>query len=371
MTQDPGKFKLILSCVLVSILVALTYLVFESAVHSSINYLWQTLFKTATTRWLVVPLSIVGALVFFGLQHRFDPKSENHESHSLGGNPITPTLRNFITILGLGFFSLVGGASLGPEAVLVPASVLIGGALAFQVFRTSEVATKALTAAATMALMTAFFHSFIIGLLSVFLVMKTAQVRLSARLFIVAVVASASSYLTLNTIDPSNQYFNFPIITWRIALLDILGGVILIAAGYTATFALKYLHKQFVQYRSRTKLKTWWGLALLAGFGLSLFYLLGGPLVEFTGNESIAPLVNRAPTMSLTGLLVILGIKLVVIGWSKAMGYRGGLIFPMIFVASTLVVVLQAYFGHLNFGIGLIAAMIGILAAEGKAHILL
>ncbi len=64
-------------------------------------------------------------------------------------------------------------------------------------------------------------------------------------------------------------------------------------------------------------------------------------------------------------------MKLVAIAWSRSMGYRGGLIFPMIFVASALVLILIQIFPQVNFGVGLIAALVGIFAAEKKAKVLL
>jgi H+/Cl- antiporter ClcA len=371
MKRNTDQLKLLLSCIPVGIVVALTYFLFEAAVRNSIHYIWISVFNSQNLCYEVLPLAVIGALIFFGLQHRLDPGSQNYETRGLGGNPITPTLKNLGIILGLGFLSLVGGASLGPEAILVPASVLIGAGIGSRLFKTNHEASQGLAAAALMALMAAFFHSFIIGVLSVFLVMQQSKTKLSPGLVLVAVVSSASSYLTLHLIDPSNRYFNFPVLTWRVAFIDLFVGLILIVAGYLATYALKYAHSAFVRLRSRASLSQWWQLAIAAGVGLGLFYLLGGPLVEFTGNESIAPLVAQASSLGIIGVLIVLLVKLLVIGWSKAIGYRGGLIFPMIFVASALTSLLQLGFRDLSFGTGLIAALSGILMAERKAKILL
>lgn len=366
-----NRLKLLLACAIVGIIVASVYYLFESAVHNSITYIWTGLFHSESDRLLVIPLAVVGALIFFGLQHRYDRKSENHESHGLGGEPISPTLTNLGIILGLGYLSLVVGAALGPEAVLVPASVLVGTGLGLRFFKHDNAAIKALGAAAITALMAAFFHSYIIGILSVYLVMQTTKVRLSLQLLVIAVIASVSSYLTLQIIDPTDHYFYFPVFTWRIAVIDVVFGLVLVGAGYIATFALKYAHQLVVGYRERAKLTAWVQLATIAGLGISLFYLLGGPLVEFTGNLSIAPLINQAPALGGIGLVIIITVKLLVIGWSKAMGYRGGLIFPMIFVASAMTAFVQLYVHNLDIGIGIIAAVIGLLAAERRARILL
>ena len=371
MSQPKAKIKLLLSCILVSLLVTLTYYLFEYAIHHSITYIWNTVFDTQNKRVLVIPLAIVGALLFYGLQHYLDPKSEKQESHGIGGDPIKPTLNKLILVLLIGFFSLVGGASLGPEAILVPACMIIGGYVGLKLFKHDANLAKALPAAAVMALMTAFFHSYIIGILSVLLVAKIAKTKVNIQLIIIAVLSSVTAYLFLNFIDPKNSYFNFPHFTWKIALIDITMGVALIVAGYISTFILKFIHTVVVSLKNRVNLSNWWLLAMVAGIGLSLIYIIGGPLVEFTGNESIAPLIKQASSLGLWGVFWIFIIKLLAIGWSKSLGYRGGLIFPMIFVASSLVAMSQLLASDVNFGIGIIAAVAGMLIAEKKAHILL
>jgi len=365
------KFRLLLLCALVGILVALTYYLFETAVHNSINFVWDTAFNSGNNRLLVIPLCIIIGLIFFGFQHLLAPGSDSKEAHSLGGEPIDPTIRNLSIILLLGYLSLLSGASLGPEAVLVPAATVIGGLVGVKFLKTNKKAANILVGAAIMALMTAFFHSIAIGILSVLLVTKQAKIKVSTDILIVAVVSSVSSFLVLNMIDPENRYLNLPTITWRVAIVDILVAFILVNTGYMTTFFLSISHTSFVMLRKKAQLTSWWRLASFATIGLSILYLMGGPLVQFTGNESIAPLIEQAGGLGMIGLIGILIIKIFVISWSKAMGYRGGLIFPMIFVASTLVAMAQVIFTDANFGIGLIAAMAGILLAEKKAKILL
>lgn len=365
------KLSLLFGVVVVSVLVALVYWVFEFAVHNSITYVWDTLFDTNTYALLIIPICVVLTLLFFGLQHYLDPKSENHESHSLGDDQPAASVKKIGIILLIGYFSLVAGASLGPEAVLVPACTMVGALVGVTLFKKNAVATKALTAAAIMALFTAFFHSYVVGILSVYLVISISKTKLTPQLLLIAVVASLTAYGVLNAIEPKHHYFNFPDMNWKIVVVDIVVGIVLIAAGYLSTFALKYLHTAFANFRARTHSTQWVKVALIASLGLSALYIIGGPLVEFTGNKSIEPLVGQAPTLGISGVLIVLIVKMFAIAWSKAMGYRGGLIFPMVFIASTLVVISQLLVDDVSFGVGLVAAMIGILAAERKAKILL
>jgi H+/Cl- antiporter ClcA len=366
-----NKVKTLLSCALVGVLVAIVYTFFEKAVHGSINFIWDTTFDTDNARWIVMPLSLFISLIFFGLQHYLDPKSENKEEHSLGGGKINASLKNLGAVLLIGYFSLLAGASLGPEAILVPASTITGAYVALKLFKNNQKLSKTLVAASVVALFTAFFHSFFVGVLSLLLIKKISGFKISRELIIVGIVSAASSYFTLQLVDPTNSYFKFPEFNLRVAIIDIVAGIFLIAAGYMATFSLKYIHKYVQVIRAKSKVEIWWKQAIIASLGLSIIYIIGGPLIEFTGNESIVPLIDESASLGVVGLLLVLVTKLFAVGWSKAMGYRGGLIFPMIFVACVLVAISQIYFVDSNFWAGFFAAMIGILAAEKKAKVLL
>lgn len=364
------KLQLLFACALVGVIVAFTYFLFEGAVHHSITYIWDTLLNTETKRLLVVPLCVVLTLVFFASQHYLDRKSEGREEHGLGGGEIDASLKNFATILFIGFFSLVAGASLGPEAVLVPACMVAGAYVATKLFKGQKQAVGALAGAGIIALFAAFFHSFLIGFLAVFLVTKQAKIKLSPQLAVIAVVASGASYLTLNVIDPKRSYFNWPDYSWETRIADLFIAIGLAFFGYATTFALKASHDLFEKIRKHDKTALWWQQALVASLGLSLLYLLGGPLVQFTGNQSIEPMYAQAATLGILGLVWIYIIKLLAIGWSKAMGYRGGMVFPIIFVASVLVTIAVQMYPDTNFMLALIGTMVGVIAAERKAKIL-
>lgn len=365
------QLKLLVSCVVVGVVVALIYFLFEYAVHHSITYIWDTLFQTENYRLVVLPLCVGLTIVYFGLQHYLDPKSEKHEKHGLGSEKVIATPQALSTVLLLGYFSLIAGASLGPEAVLVPACMIAGTMLGIKLFSNDTQAIKVLGAAAIMALMASFFHSIAVGVLSLLLIKKVAKVAITFPLILVSLIASASAVFTLQLISTSPSYFEFPEMTWKVAVIDAVAGAILIVLGYGATFALKFVHAQMMRFHDISQQYTWFMRALVVGLVLALLYLAGGALVEFTGNESIVPMLSDATTLGIIGLVWVIIVKLLAIGWSKAMGYRGGLIFPMIFLASTLVAIMQLIFKDVNFGIALIATMVGILAAEKKAKILL
>lgn len=361
-----SNLKLLIVIVLVSAAVALLYLVFEAAIRNSTEFVWNTLFQADTYRYMVFPIAIGIGLIFFWLQHALTGESSSEEEH---GTP-KPTLKNLGVVLLLGFFSLLAGASLGPEAILVPASIIIGGYIGSKLLARNKKAAGLMAGVAIIALMAAFFNSFFIGLLSLLLVSNQLKTPINIKLVIIAVIASAGSYATLQIIEPSSRFFNFPAITWEAVVMDIIASVLLLVLGFMATFGLKYAHGAVEKIRSSARLNTWWKQGLVASASIGLIYFIGGPLIQFTGNESIAPLAEQASSL---GILVIIGIlimKIIAIAWSKAMGYRGGLIFPMVFVASSLVLIVLQLLPAAHFGVGLIAALVGILAAETRAKVL-
>ncbi len=362
------KLHVLLATALVGVGVAITYHIFENLVHGAINLVWYDWLDTDSSRWLVLPLCVVLSFVFFGLVHHFDPGSEGKDEKGLGSVP-DATIVNLVKILGIGFFSLFAGASLGPEAVLVPASMVLGVYTGTKLFPKNKQISKLLAAAAIIALFTAFFNSIIVGVLSIFLVLKQAKTKLSGGLLLVSVVASVSAFYALKAIS-SEPYATFPSYGWELSIQTLGWCLALAIAGYLAIMLMSRFHDRGMSLISGLNKQDWKVKALVAAVGLTVLYLLGGPLVEFTGNKSIVPLFEQAAGLGLGGLLWILLIKVCVIGWSKAVGYRGGMIFPTIFLAAVLVAIVQLYVPDFNLIYGIIAPLVGAFIANKNTEIL-
>ena len=362
------QLKILVLIALTGVTVAVTYFYFEYAVRHATVYVWDDLFKTQDTRWVLVPLCLVLTLVYFGAQHLFDAASEKTESHGLGSAP-APTVVNFIKVLSIGFLSLLAGASLGPEAILVPACMLLGSYVGIKLFKNDKPTASLFGMAGFIALFAAFFNSFVIGLLALALVKKQYKIKITPRLLVVAAVASASTIVTLKVLNGS-AYVGLPSESGSLTLVNglVLAGIGL--AGFCTTYFLNVAHKAWLPMARFFKARQWWLRALVAGAGLSAIYLAGGPLVQFTGNESIAPMFKQSAELGLLGLVWILIIKVVAITWSKANGYRGGLIFPTVFVASVLVAIAGLYTTDLNIMFGVVIAIVGALVADSKVKFL-
>lgn len=361
--------KLLAVALVVGLGVAVTYYFFEAAVHRAIDTVWLDWLKTDEHRWAVIPTCLLLSLAYFGVQHALDRYAEHRESHGLGQTPAA-TIRNFSRILAIGFLSLLAGASLGPEAVLVPACTLLGAYIGSHLFGPSSQATTMMRAAGLIALFAAFFSSFIVGMLSILLVHKQTKLQITPVFIAIAAVAAGSTVWLLGLIS-TKPYFALPHTGWHFNFHSLLGMFALLLAGYAATYVTGWLHNGARVIDLRVAKHSWWLRAAAAASGLSILYLLGGSLVEFTGNKSIVPMLQQAASLGVSGLLWITLVKIAAISWSKAMGYRGGMIFPTVFVASTLVAVAHSHLPGLNFIYGLVAVLIGVFAADRKVKILL
>jgi H+/Cl- antiporter ClcA len=291
---------LIPATILTAVCVSLVYFYFEAAVRNSTNFIWQSLLNTETRRLLVVPASILLSLIFFGVQRFYDKKNEQAEVEGLGGVPV-PTAKNFIKVIGLGFLSLIAGASLGPEAILLPASLIIGGYLAEKVFK-KDIFASALSSAGFIAIIAAFFNSFWAGLLGLLLLKRQQKLKLDAFALFIASIASLVTVLVLSQLS-SRPYAKLPASHWHVSLSSSLIILALLVCGFATTHLFHLLHKLLNGLNKKSWERGWLFHGLLTGAGISALYLLGGPLIEFTGNESIVPMLHKATSLGILGLL--------------------------------------------------------------------
>jgi len=360
-----------LQAVLLSALIgggaAIIFYYFELVVRRSQDFVWQQLFNSDEVRLLVFPICITLTLVYFGAQALFDPKS----SKLINQVATFPeaTLRNFFVVLILGFFSLFAGASLGPEAILIPACYLFAAIVARSIFKIKK-PSKLFGSLGLVGLFAAFFNSFVVGMLAIFLVKKELKFSPNRQFVLLSVITSASTVWILSFLN-SNSYVETPAISWDFKISELGLLIFLLLAGYLSTYllgAVNFISAKAIGYFAE---KSWIIHGLAAGVVLATLYYLFGSLIQFTGNESIVPMIKESTELGTLGLFGILIGKICAIAWSKAAGYRGGLIFPSFFVASVLSAIVVLEMGNVNYVYGIIFALAGMLIADKKVKVLL
>ena len=142
---------------------ALGLLGFEWVTDQLTNLIWNDWADSDQVRWLVGPLAITSSIALsLALravrQTRMQPPRTDVLAHA---DEVKPgSLRSIAVLLAVGVVSLVGGASLGPEGAVLPASTALGAWAAGRT-RTPDTMTELLVLSSIGALLVSFFGSLI------------------------------------------------------------------------------------------------------------------------------------------------------------------------------------------------------------------
>ena len=106
--------------------------------------------------------------------------------------------------------------------------------------------------------------------------------------------------------------------------------------GAIIGFLIKFLINKFEILTKKINLKNNWIVsATIFGGVIGILYFIGGPSIQFSGKEGSSMLIQNSPYSIITLIIIIIS-KLIVTSWSLPAGYRGGLVFPSIFIAVAL-----------------------------------
>ncbi|MEX8329053.1 ion channel protein [Escherichia coli] len=295
------------------------------------NLLWQRLPGTLgiaqdSPLWIIGVLTLTGIAV--GLVIRF---SQGHAGpdpacEPLIGAPVPPSaLPGLIVALILG---LAGGVNRMEWTILASAGTI--GAL----FGTPVAAAL-------------IFSQTLNG---------SSEVPLWDRLFAPLMAAAAGALTTGLFFHP---HFSLPIAHYgQMEMTDILSGAIVaaiaIAAGMVAVWCLPRLHAMMHQMKNPV-------LVLgIGGFILGILGVIGGPVSLFKGLDEMQQMVaNQAFSTSDYFLLAV--IKLAALVVAAASGFRGGRIFPAVFVGVALGLMLHEHVPAVPAAITVSCAILGIV----------
>ncbi len=338
---------------ILGVVVAIWFELIELAVKEGTEELWDGLLGTDEHRWLVVPTATVLGVAYAALlRAQGEPRLVDEEPGIMPPDPDAPVDAGAdvadgaadtadadapgaaredvgrIAVTGLG--SLLAGASLGPEQMLVQSSGAMGTWTVRRLSLTA-IAARALTLAAVGALMVAFLGSMVMVALPLLIAFQRLK-RLPLEVVVPIVVAGLTAWSTLWLLDRQSMGFGSIPTPSDVAAVDYLAAAATgLAVGLLALLLGRLLRLMRRGAALVDRTWPWWLAGAGFGLGIGLLYLLGGPSVEFTGSTGTATLVSDH---SGDGAWVLLGLALVkvtVTAWSQATGYRGGLYFPSIY----------------------------------------
>lgn len=322
------------------------------------NLLWQRLPGTLgiaqdSPLWIIGVLTLTGIAV--GLVIRF---SQGHAGpdpacEPLIGAPVPPSaLPGLIVALILG---LAGGVSLGPEHPIMTVNIALAVAIGARLLpRVNRMEWTILSSAGTIG---ALFGTPVAAALIFSQTLNgSSEVPLWDRLFAPLMAAAAGALTTGLFFHP---HFSLPIAHYgQMEMTDILSGAIVaaidIAAGMVAVWCLPRLHAMMHQMKNPV-------LVLgIGGFILGILGVIGGPVSLFKGLDEMQQMVaNQAFSTSDYFLLAV--IKLTALVVAAASGFRGGRIFPAVFVGVALGLMLHEHVPAVPAAITVSCAILGIV----------
>jgi H+/Cl- antiporter ClcA len=249
------------------------------------------------------------------------------------------------------FVSLVGGASVGPEAALAS----MGGGLGTLVSRRAGL-SPVMSETNTLAGMAgAFGGMFAAPVLSAILVMEAATEGGRTRYVMTtvpALVASSVGFavyfaLAQTTFVGVYEVPPFTLELWHFLVAVPLGILAALVAGLLG-MSMGLVRRATARFRSQPEL-----LGLIGGLALGAI-ALGFPLTRFSGAVELATLLNEAPELGAALLVAIVLAKIVAVALSFGTGFYGGPIFPMIFIGGATGLAVHAIFPGIPEGLAVV-----------------
>ncbi|WP_167160418.1 ion channel protein [Streptomyces sp. MBT27] len=310
--------------------------------------------------WMIAVLTLTGVLV--GLVVWKAPGHAGPDPATLGLGETEPLRAHVVPgLLVANTLMLAGGPSLGPENPIIAANA----ALAFWL------GTRAVPKApgrmwvplATAATLGALFGTPVAAALVVSeaLAGKPLPVKGSLwdNLFGPLLAAAAGALTTTLLASPSFDLglppFGKP--GWG----DLLGAVVLAclaaALGMLAVCLFPYVHRAFGQLRHPMLMLP------LGGLVLGLLGALGGHLTLFKGLHEVGELAADPDGWSAGRFAVMAVVKLAALVIAASCGFRGGRIFPAVFIGAAFGLCAHALVPAVNPSVGVSAGVLGMLLA--------
>lgn len=303
--------------------------------------------------WIVGILTLTGIMV--GLVIRFSPGHAGPDpaTEPLISAPVRPgALPGLLMALILG---LAGGVSLGPEHPIMAVNIALAVALGARLFpRIGALDWTILASAGTIG---ALFGTPVAAALIFSQTLNgTNDIPLWDRLFAPMMAAAAGSLTTSLFFHP---HFSLPIAHYsQMQLVDIFSGAIVaaiaIATGMVAVWCLPRLHRLIHRLKNPVLMLG------VGGFILGILGVIGGPLTLFKGLDEMQQLAF-SQTLGTSDFFMLAVIKLAALVVAAASGFRGGRIFPAVFVGVALGLMLHAHVEAVPAAITVSCAILGLV----------
>lgn len=322
------------------------------------RYLWVSLparfdLDMNSPMWILLMLTLTGIAV--GLVIRYMPGHAGPDpaTEPLIGAPVSVmALPGLIIALVLG---LAGGVSLGPEHPIMAVNIALAVAIGARLLpRVGALDWTILAAAGTIG---ALFGTPVAAALVFSQTLNGSNdVPLWDRLFAPLMAAAAGALTTDLFFHPD---FSLPALQYpEMRLVDIFSGAVVaaiaIALGMIAVWCLPRAHRLIHQLKHPVLILG------VGGFLLGVLGLVGGEVTLFKGLDEMRQL-STVQHYSVATLLMFAVVKLAALVIASACGFRGGRIFPVVFVGVALGMMLHQHVEAVPAAITLSCAILGMV----------
>ncbi|MFC9649501.1 ion channel protein [Streptomyces sp. NPDC056937] len=310
-----------------------------------------------STLWMIVMLTATGLAVGIVVRQVHGHAGPDPATTGLVDEPLRPGVVPGLLVVAV--LALAGGVSLGPENPVTAANV----ALTYWLGRKAAPGAPAalwfsLAAAGTIG---ALFGTPVAAalVLSETLAARPGPGSLWDKLFGPLIAAGAGALVTALIAHPAFDLALPPYTGthWSDLLAALVIAPLAAALGLAACYAFPYVHAAFRRLGHPVLAVTAGGLVL------GLLGALGGPLTLFKGLDEVKTLAADPEGWSAGAFALMTVVKLAALLTAAACGFRGGRIFPAVFVGTALGLCAHALVPAVQPGLGVVCGVLGVLLA--------
>ncbi|MFE4307636.1 ion channel protein [Streptomyces sp. NPDC056891] len=355
----------VLPALVVGVAASLLFLGIEALSEELQDVLWNDLpdalgIGDYSSLWIISMLTAAGIAVGLVIWKVPGHAGPDPAALGLGGAPLAPGV--VPSLLLASTLTLAGGVSLGPENPIIEANI----ALAYWLGRKAAPTVPgafwvALASAATIG---ALFGTPVAAALviSEALVGQPGRGSLWDRLFAPLVAAGAGSMTTQLLAEPTFD-MGLPPLTdpgWG----DLLAALVIASAaavfGLAACYLFPYVHSAFQRLRHPMVMLP------VGGLVLGLLGAVGGQLTLFKGLDEVKELASSIGSWSSGELAKLAVIKVLALLVAASCGFRGGRIFPAVFIGAAFGLLAQALVPEVHPAVAVSSAVLGVLLATTR-----
>jgi H+/Cl- antiporter ClcA len=351
-----------LPAIVVGVGCALGLLVLSAAAEWVRSLLWEQLpeaagFDPGSAAFIIVTLTLVG--VATGLVVWLAPGHAGPDPATTGMAQPPQPLFVLPGLIVATVITLAGGVSLGPEFPIMAINTsLVVAVGAFALRRLPAPQWAAMSLSATIG---ALFGTPVAAalLLTETMAEGAEGPPLWDRLF-APLLAAGTGSVTMFLIAEPALALELPAYP-GLQLIDVFSGTVIAAAaaviGMAAVSVFPLAYALF--HRLRHPLL----VATVGGILLGLLGALGGPITLFKGVDEIQTLTEQRAGWTAAGLAGLAAVKLVALLIAGTTGFRGGRIFPAVFVGAALGLAANALVPDIPPALAVAAGILGMLMA--------